>query len=205
MLIPIRRLNLAVHRLEQAALSNDPTSMFGLSTPRRFASYYRPHERERAEEGIKEALTDLIEQAGIAIERFRNLDLTLSTVDHAEYNYQRGIIFGLMKHRVFPMPHVLHITGGCHFDGHDFGYFTCLKIPHAVPFATAGEELMVFKCETLDSETLLESQQWMDRVFEPYDEARRPLVITFSSIVDTLKSVGTLVFLYYVLISLLSV
>ena len=52
--------------------------MFGLSTPRRFASYYRPFDRERAEEGITEALADLIEQAGIAIERFRNLDLTLA-------------------------------------------------------------------------------------------------------------------------------
>lgn len=151
--------------------------MFGLSTPRRFASHCSVFEREEAEEGIKEALADIIEQANIAIERFRNLDLTLSTVDHAEYDYQRGIICGMMKHRVFPMPHVLHITGGCHFDGHDSGYFTCLKIPYAVPFATANGESMVFKCETLDSETLLESQQWMDHVFEPYDGTRQPFVL----------------------------
>jgi len=172
--------------------------MFGLSTPRRFASYYRPFDREKAEEGITEALADLIEQAGIAIERFRNLDLTLSTVDHAEYDYQRGIICGLMKHRVFPMPHILHFTGGCHFDGHDFGYFTCLKIRYAVPFATDAGESMVSKCEPLDSETLLESQQWMDRVFEPYDEKRQPFVLTPRSIIDLLKLLGVLAFSFYI-------
>lgn len=151
--------------------------MFGLSTPRRFASRCRVFEREEAEEGIKEALADIVEQANIAIERFRSLDLTLSTVDHAEYDYQRGIICGIMKHHVFPMPPVLHVTGGRHFDGHDSGYFSSLKIPYAVPFATSNGESMVFKCETLDSETLLESQQWMDRVFEPHDEIRRPFIL----------------------------
>ena len=77
--------------------------------------------REKEEEGIREALIDVVRKANIAIERFRNLDLTLDTVTHAEYDYARGIVFGSMKHRIFPRPNVLHITGGCHFDGHDAG------------------------------------------------------------------------------------
>lgn len=76
------------------------------------------------------------------------------------------------------MPSVLYITEGCHFDGHDAGYFTCLKVPYAMPFPTWSGETKVLKCEPLDSETLLESQQWMDRVFEPLDGKGRPFVLS---------------------------
>lgn len=108
MLINTRRLNLAVYRLEQATLSDDPTSIFGLHTPPRFASLFSLCGRKREVERFRHALVEIIKKANIAIERFRNLDPTLSSVTHAEYDYARGISFGLMKHRIFPMPNVHH-------------------------------------------------------------------------------------------------
>jgi hypothetical protein len=130
--------------------------------------------RQNAEEGIKKALLDIIKQAGHAIKRFRNLGLTYATVNRAEYEYQQRNFTGLMRHRVFPMPQIRHITGGPHFDGHDIGYFTCLKMNALVPFVP---ECAVLKCEPLDSEILLGSQQWMGRVLEPMDETRQPFVL----------------------------
>lgn len=179
-------------------MSPNPTSLFGLSTPRRFASHFSVSRRRKAEEGIKEALCDIIEQARKSIERFRNLDLTYPTVDRAEREYRRGIFGGLMRHSVYPMPHILSITGGCKFDGHEAGYFTCLKISATVPFDTRGG-CAVLKCEQLDKETLLASQQWMDRVFEPMDETREPFVlgnrISLTSIVYHLKLLGVIALL----------
>jgi hypothetical protein len=196
---PALRFNLAVHRLEQAALSNDPTSIFGLFTARRFAAKCSLFKRKEAEEGIKEALLDIIKHAGYAIERFRNLDLTSVTVDRAEHNYYWGIIIGLMRHRVYPGRPLTHITGGAHFDGHYVGYFTCLKVNALVPFDTRVEACAVSKCEPLDCQTLLASQQWMDRVFEPIDETRQPFLlstrITLRSIIDHLKLLGFVAFL----------
>jgi hypothetical protein len=194
--------------LEQAIHSPNPGSLFGLSTSRRFASQLSIFGREKAETGIKQALIDLIKTTTIPIERFRNLDLTRATVEQAEHEYTSGRrIWGLMKHRIFPMPHILHITGGCHFDGHDSGYFTCLKISAAVPFDDAVEGSSVHKCEPLDLETLHESQRWMDRVFEPMDETRRPFVFdrnTLTSIIYILKFAGIVAFSLYVGLVLLS-
>jgi hypothetical protein len=194
--------------LEQAIHSPNPGSLFGLSTSRRFASQLSIFGREKAETEIKQALIDLIKTITIPIERFRNLDLTRATVEQAEHEYTSGRrIWGLMKHRIFPMPHILHITGGCHFDGHDSGYFTCLKISAAVPFDDAVEGSSVHKCEPLDLETLHESQRWMDRVFEPMDETRRPFVFdrnTLTSIIYILKFAGIVAFSLYVGLVLLS-
>jgi len=188
--------------LEQAIHSPNPTSLFGLSTSRRFASQLSIFGREKAETGIKQALIDLVKATAIPIERFRNLDLTRATVEQAEHEYMSGRrIWGLMKHRIFPMPDILHITGGPHFDGHDSGYFTCLKITAAVPFDDAVEGSAVHKCEPLDLETLLASQQWMDRVFEPLDETRRPFVLdrnTLTSIIYILKLAGVIAFSLFV-------
>ncbi|GAB7333681.1 hypothetical protein MBLNU13_g05230t1 [Cladosporium sp. NU13] len=102
------------------------------------------------------------------------------------------------------MPNGLYITEGCQLDGHDAGYFTCLKIPYAAPFSTWSGESRVLTCEPLDTDTLLGLQQWMDRVFEPCDEECRPFRLNFRSIVDLLKFIGNLLLLYYVFTLLLS-
>lgn len=180
----------------------DPTSIFGLSTPTRFASQISPFKRKNAEEGIQLALMDIIADASIRIEKFRNLDLSYASVDRAEWEYDRGVICGLMRHRVFPRPNIHHITGGSHFDGHDTGYFTCLKIAAAVPFGPT-EEMAVLKCEPLDEETLLQSQEWMDRVFEPLDGSCQGFILDGS--VDLLKMFGVVIFLLFVRGLLLSV
>jgi hypothetical protein len=97
---------------------------------------------------------------------------------------------GLMRHRYHPLPNILSINGGCKFDGHEAGYFTCLKISDTVPFDPRGG-CAVLKCEPLGKETLLKSQKWMDRVFEPMDKTRRPFLLsirmTLRSIIDHLK------------------
>lgn len=176
--------------------------MFGLFTPSRFASKLSPYKRQNAEYGIQLALLDILADATVLTEKFRNLDLSYASVDRAEYEYDRGIICGLMRHRVFPRPNIFHITGGAHFDGHDAGYFTCLKIAAVIPF-DATEEMTVSKCEPLDEETLRESQQWMDRVFEPLDGSPQPFVLDGS--IDLLKVFGLIVFLHFVGCLLLSV
>jgi len=56
-------------------------------------------------------------------------------------------------------------------------------------------------------ETLLASQEWMDRVFEPLDETRRPFVLdrnTFTSIIYILKLAGIVAFSLFVGCLLLS-
>lgn len=176
--------------------------MFGLSTPSRFASKLSPYKRQNAECGIQLALIDMIVYTSILIEKFRNLDLSFASVDRAEWEYDRGVICGLMRHRVFPRPNLFHITGGAHFDGHDAGYFTCLNIAALVPFDPT-EEMTVSKCEPLDEETLLQSREWMDRVFEPLDGTPQPIVLDGS--VDLLKVLRVIVFLLFLGGLLLSV
>ena len=70
-----------------------------------------------------------------------------------------------------------NIYGACHFDGHNAGYFTCLKMPEVVPWGGGKEESKVLKSEPLDKETMLASQEWMEVVFEPYGDILKPSIM----------------------------
>jgi hypothetical protein len=60
------------------------------------------------------------------------------------------------------------ISGNCRFDAHDAGYSTCLKVICRPPWTDGEQESKVLKSEPLDLDTLLTSQEWMERVFEHF-------------------------------------
>ena len=128
----------------------------------------------KGEAGIREALDDLVKAASIAIRRLRLMDLTTSTVELAEQRYLEICV--TERRTEHPERRAGNIYGACHFDGHDAGNFTCLKMPEVVPWGSA-EESKVLKCEPLDRKTMLASQEWMEVVFEPYGDVLKPSIL----------------------------
>ena len=121
---------------------------------------------DKAEEGIREALIDLVKRAELAIKRFCNLDLTPRTVQDAEHKYAE-----ISAAAPGPDGRPRERTSvPCHFDAHSYGCFTCLKVICQPPWSEREERSRVLTCEPLDTATLLASRQWMDSVFELFGE-----------------------------------